>query len=67
MFYEPFIFCFTAPCPAGEFLANDGTCDPCPVGYYRPDDNSIVNCTQCPVNYTTEATGSDSLTDCVCK
>ncbi|XP_061175426.1 uncharacterized protein LOC133184388 [Saccostrea echinata] len=40
-------------------------CDDCPVGYYKTNtDFKFSNCTKCPMDYVTPATGSDSVADC---
>ncbi|XP_062611525.1 uncharacterized protein LOC134273339 [Saccostrea cucullata] len=40
-------------------------CDDCPIGYYKTNtDFKFNNCTKCPVDYVTPATGSDSVSDC---
>ncbi|PFH31959.1 hypothetical protein BESB_019000 [Besnoitia besnoiti] len=50
-------------CDAGYYLDND-TCKPCPQGSYCEGEDSPP--TKCPENFTTRATVSKSLSDCVC-
>ncbi|PAA61614.1 hypothetical protein BOX15_Mlig033701g2, partial [Macrostomum lignano] len=51
-------------CPAGQQLGADGTCRPCPVGYYRENNPNITSCQACPSGYTTPTEGSDSVAKC---
>ena len=43
-------------CQAGFYL-NNGQCEECPIGFYKPIDGN-TNCTSCPENTTTEAVGA---------
>ena len=60
-------------CPAG-YTGPDDACAACPEGKFKPDVGSHA-CTDCPDNsntdasgnpLTTDATGSDELSDCKC-
>ena len=60
-------------CPAG-YTGPDDSCAACPEGKFKPDVGSHA-CTDCPDNsntdasgnpLTTDATGSDELSDCKC-
>ncbi|MGB1605115.1 MAG: hypothetical protein ACPIOQ_70935 [Promethearchaeia archaeon] len=60
-------------CPAG-YTGPDDACAACPEGKFKPDVGSQA-CTDCPDNsntdasgnpLTTDATGSDELSDCKC-
>ena len=41
-------------------------CEKCPVGEYQPMDLQ-ESCMKCKVNFTTEAEGKNSESDCKCK
>lgn len=41
-------------------------CEKCPVGEYQPMDLQ-ESCMKCKVNFTTEAEGKNSVSDCKCK
>lgn len=42
-----------------------GTCEPCPVGFYKGPSND--RCQKCPPNKTTFTNGSVSLDECIGK
>ena len=54
---------FVDPCDiVGYIMSEDGSCIPCPRGYYK-SDRMDRTCTTCPVGFTTltEGAGSTSL------
>lgn len=56
MSFSPFLFlfcglpalvhCYVPPCPAGQHLSG-GTCVPCPLGTWSPNNNRLTNCYAC--------------------
>ena len=60
--------CIFAGCPAGNFATDSNTCGECPINTYNNIKQSLVRkCIPCPNYYTTETTGSTSITQCKCK
>ncbi|UYV83192.1 clec-78 [Cordylochernes scorpioides] len=51
-----------AECDAGLQLSHAGTCEPCPIGFYRP--RGVPACQQCPPGRTTSGPGAARLEDC---
>ncbi|XP_041364067.1 uncharacterized protein LOC121379488 [Gigantopelta aegis] len=49
-------------CPAGSQVQS-GTCQPCPVGFYKHQDG-FLPCTPCPGEFRTATSGAKSADDC---
>lgn len=56
---------FTAICPAGkEYVSDYKTCRECHFASYKSEVGNNKACTTCPSGYTTEFTGSISVSNC---
>uniref|UniRef100_A0A8W8JQE5 EGF-like domain-containing protein n=3 Tax=Magallana gigas TaxID=29159 RepID=A0A8W8JQE5_MAGGI len=52
-------------CPAGEeYVSTSKTCKECLLGSYKSEIGNNKACTRCPGGYTTEFTGSISVSNC---
>eukprot|EP00105_Crassostrea_gigas_P044581 XP_019928729.1 PREDICTED: signal peptide, CUB and EGF-like domain-containing protein 1 [Crassostrea gigas] len=52
-------------CPAGEeYVSTSKTCKECLLGSYKSEIGNNKACTRCPSGYTTEFTGSISVSNC---
>jgi hypothetical protein len=51
-------------CPIGQQAYNNSACELCPVGTYKNNTIPGQNCSACPVNYVTEATGAIAEENC---
>ena len=60
MFWQKWI---TASCPLGKQLVG-GTCEECPVGFYKDVVGSDSGCTECPTGFITSGTGAESQGSC---
>ncbi|KAK2142521.1 hypothetical protein NP493_4852g00002 [Ridgeia piscesae] len=55
-------------CTVGTFYNNSTkTCDDCPIGYYKEEEEADKKCKECPKGNTTETAGSVSSSDCIGK
>ena len=55
-------------CTVGTFYNNSTkTCDDCPIGSYKEEEEADKKCTECPEGNTTETAGSVSSSDCIGK
>lgn len=62
---------FVAECPPGTYQTDDmdtgiQICQQCPKGMYQTEVGQ-TQCTSCPLNRTTEFTGTRSDSRCFCK
>lgn len=54
-------------CPGGYECAEEGTITPsrCPLGRYRPEDSTSIECIECPEGTYNPEIGADSLDKCI--
>ncbi|KAK3789280.1 hypothetical protein RRG08_001670 [Elysia crispata] len=54
--------CFSS-CPLGKELIG-GSCEECPIGFYKDVEGSDSACTECPTGFITAETGAQSQGSC---
>lgn len=50
-------------CPPGYYEVGNGTCEPCPVGTYQPDEGS-TECVKCPYRVSSTEPGAVRESHC---
>ena len=60
---------FSDTCPSGYEFRETGGCSPCSIGFYKNNsltqDAQFGNCSMCPIEFITAATGSVSEKACI--
>ena len=60
--------CHRAECPAGQYTPGGVTCQVCPMNTYSSVvNNSLSECSPCPLLHTTVGPGATSVTQCKSK
>lgn len=60
-------FQFEAGCQSGEYFNEAGnSCEPCPLGTFRDEEQELLHCRDLKAFSTTLQTGSTNVSQCVC-